>query len=358
MCHNILRDSIVVLTPYEYVAHAQSQDELLNNLRNLKKICDEDLLTEEECTQERQRILQKYRNTNDEEWFCNYGGESKAPQRFADSVQGNSFSQSASASEIVKEILDEAGMAPNFIVRPALVPNAAASARGEERYIEYNPSFVAQLQSATGTNWAVYSVMAHEIGHHVQGHTIRRGGSRPGLELEADDYSGFILAKLGATLGDAQTAMRTLGSDSSTGTHPPSEQRLQAIKNGWNKGLKRRGPDPVSDLRPRQTETAQPPLISREQPLPVPRTLTYTETCSVSDDVVLITSDGAVVSRFRGYMQVGQKTATAFPRLCAFDIVTQMGRYCVVNAGGWIYPIGEQQPVGQCLPCSNPYNCN
>ena len=29
--------------------------------------------------------------------------------------------------------------------------------------------------------------VAHEIGHHLQGHTIQRGGSRPPIELEADN---------------------------------------------------------------------------------------------------------------------------------------------------------------------------
>ena len=177
---------------------AQDVQELYEELAAVKKICDDELVTESECANLRQQILNRYTN-NIEEWFCNYAGESSPPSSFADAVR-NGFSETASASPIVKEILDAAGLAPNFIVQPANVPNAAASARSGQRYIEYNPSFLSQLRSGAQTNWAVYSVLAHEIGHHLQGHTIQAGGSRPAIELEADEYSGFVLARLGARL--------------------------------------------------------------------------------------------------------------------------------------------------------------
>ena len=34
-------------------------------------------------------------------------------------------------------------------------------------------------------------------------HTLERGGSRPEIELEADEFSGFVLRKMGATLPQA-----------------------------------------------------------------------------------------------------------------------------------------------------------
>ena len=37
------------------------------------------------------------------------------------------------------------------------------------------------------------TLLAHEVGHHLNGHTIHRGGSTPELELEADEFAGFIL---------------------------------------------------------------------------------------------------------------------------------------------------------------------
>ncbi|MEP6847047.1 MAG: hypothetical protein ABI861_13635, partial [Panacibacter sp.] len=74
---------------------------------------------------------------------------------------------------------------------------------------------------------------AHEIGHHLSGHTLLQGGSRPDLELEADRFSGYILYKMGATLDDAQIAIKIFSSDNSSSTHPAKKSRLVAITNGW-----------------------------------------------------------------------------------------------------------------------------
>jgi hypothetical protein len=71
------------------------------------------------------------------------------------------------------------------------------------------------------------------VGHHLQGHTLQAGGSRPPTELEADRYSGYVLFRMGATLDQSQAAMRALGSDTGSATHPDRSSRLAAITNGW-----------------------------------------------------------------------------------------------------------------------------
>jgi tetratricopeptide (TPR) repeat protein len=83
---------------------------------------------------------------------------------------------------------------------------------------------------------ASVSIFAHEIGHHLCGHTLDVLGSRPDKELEADRFSGFVMYKLGATLEQAQAAMVALGNPSYVSTHPPLVNRLAAIRNGWNAG--------------------------------------------------------------------------------------------------------------------------
>lgn len=319
---------------------------LFEDLSELKRICDAELLTVDECRQRRQKILDKYDTQEDViDWFCNYGGEPDAPQAYK-GQDSHSFSQFASASAIVKEILDEAGLAPNFIVRPANVANAAARMQrrpsgGYVRFIEYNPSFVAQLRAGTSTNWAVYSVMAHEIGHHLQNHTIQPGGSRPAMEIEADEYSGFILARLKATLEMAQVAMTLFGSNETTsGTHPPKNARLAAIERGWKRGWNR-GSDsqdpkpPIPDPTPRPGPVPPPPII-------------YTHACTINGEGVLIAQDGAVVSRTQGYIQVGKRIQSMDPR-CAFMLVNNVGAYCV-SPNGAVY-FGTPSPVGQCQPC-------
>ena len=312
---------------------------LFEDLSELKKICDAGLLTEDECRERRKAILAKYDSQgNQNAWFCNYGGESDAPQAYQ-GQDSHSFSESASVSSIVKEIIDEAGLAPNFIVRPANVPNAAASARGGQRFIEYNPSFVAQLKAGTKTNWAVYSVMAHEIGHHLQGHTIRPGGSRPVIELEADEYSGYILARLKATLEMAQQAMKLFGSNQTTsGTHPPKNDRFAAIERGWKRGS---GSE--------DAKTPSPDPNPRPDPVvPPPPKMTYTDACTINGQAFLIAQDGAVVSSTQHHIQVGKRVPSMDPR-CAFMLVDNVGAFCVWPTGAVYF--GTPHPVGQCRPC-------
>ena len=98
--------------------------------------------------------------------------------------------------------------------------------------------------TTTGTNWANYSILAHEIGHHLEGHTLDTlGGSKPPLELHADRFSGFIMAKLGATLSEAQVVMQNVASESGSSTHPPKSARLEAIAVGWRQANPNLPPD-------------------------------------------------------------------------------------------------------------------
>jgi hypothetical protein len=143
-------------------------------------------------------------------------------------------SASTEGSLITDQIMDAVGLKPNFEVIAANVPNAAAVTYAGKRYILYNPNFFAQLTKTTGTKWAAISVLAHEIGHHLDGHTVSQGGSQPALELEADEFSGFVLRKMGASLEEAQIAMRTAAQQRATATHPAQYDRLDAIAKGWN----------------------------------------------------------------------------------------------------------------------------
>lgn len=316
--------------------------DLYSELTDLKKICDDGLLTENECEAQRQVILNQHNTAGNQlSWYCNYAGESDTPR-----IDGLAFDESAEPREIVKEILDAAGVAPNFIVRSANVPNASASIRGGTRYIEYRMDFVDHVKQLTGTNWAVYSILAHEIGHHFQGHTIQSGGSRPDIELEADEYSGFILSKLGATLDDAQLAMRTLGSDSSSGTHPPTSARLEAIGRGWREGADEAAAD--DDRTQRSDDSQSDDSQSDDSPaMDLPRVV-YTDSCVIEQQALLIQADGAVVLENQPFRQVANKMPSTRSPLCVFEIHTNFGWYCV-HSDGLVY-FGGPQPVGQCTP--------
>jgi len=112
---------------------------------------------------------------------------------------------------ITRAILSTAGLVTGVEVRAASIANAAALLHGDERYVLYNPRFLDDVSRRAGTPWAAISVLAHEIGHHLGGHTLDDRSSRPHTELEADQFSGFVLARLGASLDEAQAAMRLMG---------------------------------------------------------------------------------------------------------------------------------------------------
>lgn len=144
-----------------------------------------------------------------------------------------SAAQKADAVAIVGKIVEASGLAKNFEIGVAPVPNAAAVIVGGSRRVLYNPDFLDRLAGMAASKWAPISVLAHEIGHHLNGHTIGSGGSRPALELEADKFSGFILQRLGASLKDATVTIETLAPQADTRTHPGRAQRLEAIAEGW-----------------------------------------------------------------------------------------------------------------------------
>lgn len=165
---------------------------------------------------------------------CSYEGEALKVDAHALAAATD-----AGGDKAVGEIMRFTGLPQNFKVMQGDVPNAAAliviNADGvPERVIAYDPAFMKQVRSATEDNdWASISILAHEIGHHLSGHTLVPGGSRPPIELEADKFSGFVLFKMGAKLGDAQKAIATLAPQEDGPTHPGRPKRLTAIESGW-----------------------------------------------------------------------------------------------------------------------------
>lgn len=158
--------------------------------------------------------------------MCSYYGET---------IQGTITAAEAdeTAEAVVKNIMSVIGLRANFELRAANVPNAAAVIIKNKRYILYNPEFMNTVNSVSGTNWAAISILAHEIGHHLNGHTLGSEGSRPATELEADEFSGFVLRKMGASLKDAQAAMSLIASMKGSHTHPAKHLRLSSIETGW-----------------------------------------------------------------------------------------------------------------------------
>ena len=145
------------------------------------------------------------------------------------------FTTSADGEKIVSSILGAMGLESNFIVKEAHVPNVEAKIRHHERYILYNPEFVNRVNAVTKNKWASIFILAHEVGHHLEGHTLLDINSRPSIELEADEFAGFVLHKMGASLQQSQVAMYYISNSDASKTHPARAARLAAIEKGWDK---------------------------------------------------------------------------------------------------------------------------
>ena len=145
------------------------------------------------------------------------------------------FTSSDDAQKIVAGIMDALGMEANFKIKEANVPNVEATIRHHQRYILYNAEFVNRVNSVTRNKWACIFILAHEVGHHLEGHTLADVKNRPAIELQADQFAGYALCKIGATLDQAQLAMNFIANVDASKTHPGRADRLLAIEKGWDK---------------------------------------------------------------------------------------------------------------------------
>lgn len=161
---------------------------------------------------------------------CAYDGETADPELYG-------FESATEADSIVTEILNAVSLEKNFTLLASNCANALATVNGGERYILYSTAFLEQFKSDAHTRWAAYSVLAHEIGHHLNNHNFAEAdpGKRKKMELEADKFSGGVLRLLGAKLEDAQAGLENFAVETGSLTHPPKSARREAITVGWKK---------------------------------------------------------------------------------------------------------------------------
>ena len=139
------------------------------------------------------------------------------------------------AEKVVDQILRPIGLMRNFkVIECSNTDNCFATVLKGQRCLVYDGAFMQKIVEETETDWSAISIMAHEIGHHLQGHTIDGRGGQPIKEIEADKFSGFVLHQLGASLDESLVAVRALGDERATATHPAKPVRIDAIRKGWS----------------------------------------------------------------------------------------------------------------------------
>lgn len=163
-------------------------------------------------------------------FICSYTGGGMSPQV----VCSPTTTSNGHAERVVDRILKPIGLMRNFkVIECSNTDNCFATVLKGQRFIVYDGAFMQQIEEETETDWSAISIMAHEIGHHLQGHTIDGRGGQPIKEIEADKFSGFVLHQLGSSLEDATVAVRALGDEHATSTHPAKPARIEAIRKGW-----------------------------------------------------------------------------------------------------------------------------
>ena len=154
----------------------------------------------------------------------------------------NSFNSNIEADNALAKILSVVGASKRFVIAPCEnINNALATIDDGIRYILYDPKFLNSISNNT-KYWGNMSILAHEVGHHINGHTLGTSVSAAEnqlQELEADEFSGFVMQKLGATLEQATEVIQAISSDADDTytTHPKRQRRIIAITKGYNNSL-------------------------------------------------------------------------------------------------------------------------
>ena len=157
------------------------------------------------------------------------------------------FAADKEADDALDEILAVIGAAKNFYLIPCdEINNALALTYKGERFILYDKDFIDRINKATN-DWSGKFILAHEVGHHINGHTRdfliasvlddQTKEKQREEELEADEFAGFIVAKLGAKYNQIKELINTISSekDDRYSTHPNRSKRLEAIRKGFDK---------------------------------------------------------------------------------------------------------------------------
>lgn len=164
-------------------------------------------------------------------------------------LQANSFTSDKEADDALDIILNTIGVSKNFILSSCNnIDNAVAVSFKGVRYILYDKDFMKQV-SSYASDWANIFILAHEVGHHINGHSrdillymnsdiesIDLSQKRE-QELEADQFAAFVVSNLGAQYSDIEKIINLISSDNNDiySTHPNREKRLAAIKLGFEK---------------------------------------------------------------------------------------------------------------------------
>jgi TPR repeat protein len=161
--------------------------------------------------------------------------------------QSKGFMSEQDVEGLIANILSMQGLNNRFVVLACTsVENCIATIDKNNRpIILYNPNFLksvkklgfkeADIPSILEKDWSTLTILAHEIGHHLNNHITNPlpGATHIQLELEADKTAGFLIYLMGGTLEKAKMAFQGI-SETGGYTHPKRQDRIAALTNGYD----------------------------------------------------------------------------------------------------------------------------
>ena len=210
---------------------------------------------------------------------------------------GSNYNSNSVAEIALNRILNTVAISRNFVLYPCEnTSNAAAFTYKGDRYIFYNVDFMKRVNQYSD-DWSNLFVLAHEVGHHVNGHTRDLVLYANDLvhkkslfkdrqeELQADKFAGFVLGKLGANFSSIRSVLSSIAptGDDSQSTHPNRSKRINAAYSGFQKGAESYQPTRnkinSNDSSKRNTSSNKQanPLRPKSKFINAPRSFWYNE---------------------------------------------------------------------------------
>lgn len=183
------------------------------------------------------KSLRDFISTNNVDWASNFSGS-----EVNEVVYG--FEKDDEIDKAISMILRPIGMEKIFEnnrinIQSAAIPNAQAAFVDNQRYIFYNPDILDKILKEE--DWATIGIFSHEIAHFLSLHKIVSNSNsqlkevRHKLELEADEWAGFILAYLNADEVEVLKMLDLVNYEGELLTHPSIDKREKAIITGYER---------------------------------------------------------------------------------------------------------------------------
>ncbi|SFD41758.1 M48 family metalloprotease [Algibacter pectinivorans] len=149
-----------------------------------------------------------------------------------------SIESSASLTLGLSEIVSEIGLSQsNFTMKTCnSIKNAVAVIIDGERELLIDENYLSKLNNSTNSSFYLF-ILAHEIGHHLNGHTLKSSDNSTSRkqELEADYFAGFVLKKLDGSIQDITDVLNNIPHpNENIGTHPILKDRIFIAESGFN----------------------------------------------------------------------------------------------------------------------------